>query len=139
MKKLSFILFILFWSEAIPKLTLGGEFLLLQLSCNKLQMSQNQMLFLKELRYIIVFTVPDITSVCLVAIDKKGMCALALFSFKYVQFILTLAEADAVNRQSGDGQGEQGFPTTSLTILLCLAKLFLSLVLDQSFSCLFFF
>lgn len=29
MKKLSFILFILFWREMIPKLTLGGEFLLL--------------------------------------------------------------------------------------------------------------
>lgn len=29
MKKLAFILFILFWREVIPKLTLGGKFLLL--------------------------------------------------------------------------------------------------------------
>jgi len=56
------------------------------------------MLFLKELCSIVLFTVPDRTSVCLVAIDKKEMCALALFSSKYVQCIMMLAEADVVSR-----------------------------------------
>lgn len=61
-------------------------------------MSQIEMLLLKELCSIVLFTVPDRTSVCLVAIDKKEMCALALFSSKYVQCIMMLAEADVVSR-----------------------------------------
>lgn len=54
------------------------------------------MLFLKELCSIVLFTVPDITSVCLVAIDKKEMCALAPLSCEYVQCIVALAESDVV-------------------------------------------